>query len=235
MKKKISFLILVNNEAKTIKKEISDILKLKKKINFRLIIVQDGSSDGTYEILNKLIKKDIRLFNKRDRMGYYNAFRKGVELSEGDVIFFSDTGGKYDYKNFIKFYKYYEKKNLDLLACYRIDREDKLLRRILTLFYTIIINSIFFLNFKDYDCGFKIFNRSKLLKILKNYNFDKNLITSQIFLYFVKNKFNILQLPIKYKEKKNRNSRGIPTNKIIPIIIRSLFNLIRIRLDNKTS
>ncbi len=235
MKKKISFLILVNNEAKTIKREISNILKLKKKINFRLIIVQDGSSDGTYEILNKLRRKDIILFNKKNRMGYYNAFRKGVELSEGNVIFFSDTGGKYDYKNFVNFYKYYKKKNLDLLACYRTDREDKLLRRTLTLFYTIIINSIFFLNFKDYDCGFKIFNRSKLLKILKYYNFDKNLITSQIFLYFVKNNFNILQLPIKYKEKKNRNSRGIPTNKIIPIVIRSLFNLIRIRLDNKTS
>ena len=121
---------------------------------------------------------------------------------------------KYDYKNFIKFYKYYEKKNLDLLACYRIDREDKLLRRILTLFYTIIINSIFFLNFKDYDCGFKIFNRSKLLKILKNYNFDKNLITSQIFLYFVK-KINLTfyNFQLNIKKKKNRNSRGIPTNK----------------------
>ena len=88
MKIKISFLILVNNEAKTIKKEIDNILKLQKKIKFKLIIVQDGSTDGTYEILNKIKKKNIILYNKRNRLGYYNAFRKGVELSQGNVIFF---------------------------------------------------------------------------------------------------------------------------------------------------
>ena len=235
MKIKISFLILVNNEAKTIKKEIDNILKLQKKIKFKLIIVQDGSTDGTYEILNKIKKKNIILYNKRNRLGYYNAFRKGVELSQGNVIFFSDTGGKYNYNNFINFYKYYKKKNSELLAVLRINREDKILRQLLTFFSNFIINFIFLLNFKDYDCGFKIFDRSKLLEILKKHSFDKNLITSQIFLYFVKHNFKILQLPIKYNEKKNRKSRGIPTNKIIPIIIKSLLNLVRIKLDYKTS
>ena len=35
--------------------------------------------------------------------------------------------------------------------------------------------------------------------------------------------------------KKKTKSRGIPTNKIIPIIIKSLLNLVRIKLDDKTS
>ncbi len=202
MSENISFIILANNEAKTIRREIENILKLRKKLKFKLIIVQDGSVDGTYEILKSLKKKNIKIFNKKKRMGYYNAFLKGVELSEGNIIFFSDTGGKYNYNNFIKYYKYYKKNNLDLLACYRINRKDKILRQLLTFFYTITINLLFFLNYKDYDCGFKIFDKSKLLKILKNYTFDKNLITSQIFLFFIKNNFKILQLPIIYKEKK---------------------------------
>ena len=50
----------------------------------------------------------------------------------------------------------------------------------------------------------------------------------------MKHNFKILQLPIKYNEKKSRKSRGIPTNKIIPIIIKSLLNLVRIKLDDKT-
>ena len=57
MKERISFLILVNNEAKTIENEIYNILKIKKKINFNLVVIQDGSSDGTYEILNRISKK----------------------------------------------------------------------------------------------------------------------------------------------------------------------------------
>ncbi len=234
MSENISFIILANNEAKTIRREIENILKLRKKLKFKLIIVQDGSVDGTYEILKSLKKKNIKIFNKKKRMGYYNAFLKGVELSEGNIIFFSDTGGKYNYNNFIKYYKYYKKNNLDLLACYRINRKDKILRQLLTFFYTITINLLFFLNYKDYDCGFKIFDKSKLLKILKNYTFDKNLITSQIFLFFVKNNFKILQLPIIYKEKKSRKSRGIPSNKIFQIVIKSILNLIKIKLNNKT-
>ena len=234
MNENISFIILANNEAKTIRSEIENILKLRKKLKFKLIIVQDGSTDGTYEILKSLKKKNIKILNKKKRIGYYNAFLKGVKSSEGNVIFFSDTGGKYNYNNFIKYYKYYKKNNLDLLACYRINRKDKILRQAMTFFYTIVINLLFLLNYKDYDCGFKIFNKEKLLKILKNYTFNKNLITSQIFLFFVKNNFRILQLPIIYKEKKNRKSRGIPTNKVIQIVIKSILNLIKIKLNNKT-
>ncbi len=235
MNQKISFLILANNEAKTIKKEINNILKLKKKLKFNLVVIQDGSNDGTYEILNKISKtKKIILFNKRERLGYYNAFLKGVELSKSEIIFFSDTGGKYNYWRFLKFYEFYRKGNADLVAGYRIKRKDKVLRRTLTFFYSIIINILFSLNFKDYDCGFKIFNRKKLLYVLKKYKFNKNLITSQIFLYFVKHHFKILEYPIIYNEKKNRNSRGIPTNKIFKIVCETIFNLIKIRLKFKT-
>lgn len=232
MNQKISFLILANNEAKTIKREIDSILKLKKKLKFNLVVIQDGSTDGTYEILNKIHKtKKIILFNKKKRLGYYNAFLKGVELSKGDVIFFSDTGGKYNYWRFIKFYDFYKKAKADLVAGYRIKRKDKFFRIILSYFYSIIINILFSLKFKDYDCGFKIFNRKKLLYILKKYNFNKNLITSQIFLYFVKHRFKILQYPVIYYENKNRNSRGIPTNKIFKIVFETIFNLIKIKLN----
>ena len=54
---KIYFLILANNEVKTIEKEIYKILKLSKKLNFKLVVVQDGSTDGTFELLEKISKK----------------------------------------------------------------------------------------------------------------------------------------------------------------------------------
>ena len=117
-----------------------------------------------------------------------------------------------------------------MVAGYRINRKDKLLRQILTLFYGFFINILFQINFKDYDCGFKVFDKKKLLKILKENNFDKNLITSQIFIYFKIYKYKILQLPIKYNEKKNRVSRGIPNSKILNIIFSSVKKMLHIRL-----
>ena len=120
-----------------------------------------------------------------------------------------------------------------MVSGYRIKRKDKILRRILTYVYSLTINVIFQINYRDYDCGFKIFNRKKLLKVLKSNSFEKNLITSQIFLYFIINKYRINQYPIIYKEKKTRNSRGIPTKKILNVVLTAILNLIKIRLNFK--
>ena len=92
MKNKISFLILAHNEVDTIEREIENILNIKNKLKFDLVVIQDGSKDGTFEKLENLKKrKKFILHNKKNRLGYYNAFLKGVELSEGNIIFFSDT------------------------------------------------------------------------------------------------------------------------------------------------
>ena len=57
MKNKISFLILAHNEVGTIESEINNILKIKSKLKFDLVVIQDGSRDGTFEKLENLKKK----------------------------------------------------------------------------------------------------------------------------------------------------------------------------------
>ena len=57
MKNKISFLILAHNEVDTIESEINNILKIKRKLKFDLVVIQDGSRDGTFEKLQNLKKK----------------------------------------------------------------------------------------------------------------------------------------------------------------------------------
>jgi len=238
MNKSSSLLILVHNEIDTIENEIVEINKfLRNNSNSELVIVQDGSTDGTYEKLNELKTKYNFILNSlEERRGYTQAFIDGVNSCSGNTILFSDSGGKYNFKNIQKFLNMFKLKNLDLLAGYRIKRKDKYLRRFLSFFYSKLCNILFWNNYKDLDCGFKVFNKSKLLLILKNYKFTKSLLTSQLFIYFIKKKWNIYQLPIKYLEIKNRKSRGIPMNKILIISFLSITNLFKIRLNlNKKS
>ena len=238
MNKSSSLLILVHNEIDTIENEIVEINKfLRNNSNSELVIVQDGSTDGTYEKLNELkVKYNFILNSLKERRGYTQAFIDGVNSCSGNTILFSDSGGKYSFQNIQKFLNMFKLKNLDLLAGYRIKRKDKYLRRFLSFFYSKLCNILFWNNYKDLDCGFKVFNKSKLLLILKNYKFTKSLLTSQLFIYFIKKKWNIYQLPIKYLEIKNRKSRGIPMNKILIISFLSITNLFKIRLNlNKKS
>jgi hypothetical protein len=230
-KDKISILILVCNEVKTIEKDIISIKKnLKNYIDYQLVIVQDGSTDGTYEKLKFFKKKyNLTLNSVKKRRGYTNAFLTGIKNCHNDTIFFSDTGKKYDFKNLRRFIDIFYRKKADLLSGYRIKRKDKFFRRVLTFFYTQSINVLFNKNYKDYDCGFKIFKKTCIKKIVSKQNFTPYLFTSQIFIYFIKYNYKIIQLPLEYLENKKRSSRGIPTTKIPKIVILSLINLLKIR------
>ena len=235
LKKKISILLLVHNEIKTIEKDIVSIRKnLQNRINYQLVIIQDGSNDGTYEKLNLIKKKyNLTLSNVKGRRGYTKAFNIGVKKCKNETIFFSDTGSKYSYGNMIKFLNVFYDKNADALFAYRIKRKDKIIRQILTSTYSFLINFLFNKNYKDYDCGFKIYNKKVLSKILNKYHFTPHLINSQIFIYFFLNKKKIFQLPIEYLETKHRSSRGVPMNKLVTIIFKSIINLLNIKFNFK--
>tara|TARA_Y100000996_G_C22529499_1_gene645919 strand:- start:679 stop:1404 length:726 start_codon:yes stop_codon:yes gene_type:complete len=232
-KSKVSILLLVHNEIKTIERDIISIRKnLKNKINYQLVIVQDGSKDGTFEKLNLIKNKyNLTLSNVKKRRGYTKAFKVGVKKCKNETIFFSDTGSKYSFNNIKKFLNSFYNQKADGVFAYRIERQDKYLRRILTFYYTFFINILFGKNFKDYDCGFKVYKKKILLNILNKYSFTPHLINSQIFIYFFLNKKKIVQLPIKYLETKYRSSRGLPMNKLILIIFKSIINIIRIRIN----
>ena len=63
----LQILMPVHNEANNIEKQISKIVKiLKKKIRFEFLICEDGSNDGTSEVLKKLQKKfKIKVLSKK--------------------------------------------------------------------------------------------------------------------------------------------------------------------------
>ena len=238
MNKNISLLLLVHNEIDTIENEIVQINKfLSNNSNSELVIVQDGSSDGTYEKLNELKAKYNFILNSlKERRGYTQAFIDGVNTCSGNTILFSDSGGKYNFKNVPKFLNIFKLKNLDLLAGYRVKRKDKIIRRLLSFFYSKLCNILFWNNCKDLDCGFKVFNKLKLEQILRQYKFSNSLLTSQLFIYFINKKWKIYQLPIEYMETKERKSRGLPISKIFFTSILSIINLFKIKLNlNKIS
>ena len=88
-------------------------------------------------------------------------------------------------------------------------------------------------NYKDYDCGFKIFKKKSLNEIIIKKDFTPYLLTSQIFIYFFIYNFKISQLSIEYLESEKRFSRGLPLNKIPKVIFLSIQNILKIRFKLK--
>src|SRR3989304_9054249 len=87
----VSIIIPARNEEKIITKCIGNISKSSYN-NYEIIIISDGSTDNTYEVIEELSKKDQRIRPFRQESGGKNAaLNKGLKLSKGEIIIFVDA------------------------------------------------------------------------------------------------------------------------------------------------
>ena len=90
---KFSIVIPVYNESKNLPLLISQIYNVLQNHTFELIIIDDNSSDGTFEVLNKIKKKNFRFFirkKKRDLsrscvLGFNKSKYKNILVMDGDL------------------------------------------------------------------------------------------------------------------------------------------------------
>lgn len=81
---KVSIITVVFNNCKTIKEAISSVQN-QNYSNLEHIIVDGGSTDGTVDIIRKLIDKNSVFVSEKDN-GLYDALNKGIKLATGNVI-----------------------------------------------------------------------------------------------------------------------------------------------------
>lgn len=87
----ISVAMAVYNGANYIEEQLDSILNQSRAVD-EIVIVDDGSSDGSRDILLRFKQKYpiIRLFFNKNNLGYLKNFTKAASLTRGDIIFFCD-------------------------------------------------------------------------------------------------------------------------------------------------
>lgn len=103
--KKLSIVIPVFNEEKTIEKLIKRVIGVDLgKIDKEIIVVDDGSSDRTSKILNEVVKKNksLKLLTHKTNLGKGWALRTGFSKASGDVVVVQDGDMEYEPNDFKK-------------------------------------------------------------------------------------------------------------------------------------
>ncbi|RLA73429.1 MAG: glycosyltransferase family 2 protein [Epsilonproteobacteria bacterium] len=156
------------NEAHNIKQTIQDAKKAVSGLTqkYEIIIINDGSTDETKQIVTNLAKKDshIRLISHSKNEGYGTAVKSGLKASKMDWIFFTDSDGQFKFDELSEFVRKSGKKNL--VIGYRRKRMDPFHRVFLAQVLLKIWNYILFgLKVRDVDCAYKLFHRDLLTSL----------------------------------------------------------------------
>lgn len=127
--------------------------------DFEIIIVDDGSTDRTGEIADRLAAEHpkVRAVHNNPNLGYGGALQRGFREATKEYVFYTDGDGQFDFEEIPKLLPLL--RTYDIISAYRVDRKDPIIRKINAFGWTMLVNLLFRLWLRDIDCAFKIYPR----------------------------------------------------------------------------
>ncbi len=192
--------------------------------DFEVIIVNDGSKDRTGEIADRLAAEHerVRAVHNRPNRGYGGALQRGFEEATKDFVFYTDGDGQFDFGEMDKLLPMLDE--YDIVSCYRINRQDPLMRKANAACWGTLVNLLFRMHVRDVDCAFKIFPRRLFSEI--EMHATGALIDTEILAKARRLGYSIGQLGVKHYAR----TEGEQTGANIRVILRAfreLFGLYR--------
>lgn len=120
---KLSIIIPVYNEEKTIRKVFDKIMAVKFPIDKEIIIVDDCSTDSTRKELKKIkngSKADLKIIYHEKNLGRGGAIKTAINYVSGDIVLMQDADLEYDPINIPNFINFIKKEKFDVIYGSRI-------------------------------------------------------------------------------------------------------------------
>ena len=129
--------------------------------NHEVIVVNDGSTDATAQILDALVLAypALRVVTHPVNRGYGGALQSGFAAASKDIIFYTDGDAQYDPAEMELLWQQM-KADVDLVNGYKISRSDPWHRIFIGRFYHHIVKTLFGLAIRDVDCDFRMMRRT---------------------------------------------------------------------------
>ncbi len=238
--KEVDVMIITYNNENFIKETIESVLNQNYSNIRKIIIADDGSKDGTRQILKTDLgswmldsgKNQIKIIYHEKNQGKGAAIRTGFENSTGDIIIIQDADLEYNPGEYATLIRPIIEKKYEIVYGSRLMKGQK--NPIIYLRYylgnkvmSFVSNILFGSRITDAYTCYKVFTRNALNSIsLKSSGFE---IEAELTAKFLKNGYKILELPITY------NPRSLIEGKKInwKDAIKGIFTLIKIKFGIK--
>lgn len=133
---------------------------------YEVIVVDDGSRDRTGTIADRLAAANpfVRAIHHSLNRGYGAALRSGFQAASHSLVILADGDNQFDLGELPILIRALE--GFDVVSGYRIARRDPAIRRLYAFLYNRLARLLFDIPIRDVNCGFKIYRRDLLERLL---------------------------------------------------------------------
>lgn len=215
-----------NEEANVVAavEEVSQVAR-ELKIDYEIILVNDGSRDRTGELARAELGPRIpnfRLVEHFPNRGYGGALKAGFAAATKDLIVFIPADKQFKFRE-VDLLLAKLTPEMALVSGWRVHRQDNFIRRLNGLGWNAVVALLFGRTLHDIDCGFKLFRREVLNHIYVESN--GAMIDTEMLAEMKARGYKLTDVPVTHLPR----LAGSPTGANLKVILRAFRDLFRFR------
>ncbi len=174
--------------------------------DYEVVVVDDGSRDGTADLLRDLASeyRFLKVIHHGVNRGYGAALITGFANCSRDLIFYTDGDGQYNVEELPLLVRALGP-DVDVVTGYKIRRCDPRHRVLAGFFYRHLMRLLFRLEVKDVDCDFRLFRRSVLERV--QFVCDSGVICVEMMKKFQMLGSRLVQVPVHHYHRYSGTSQ----------------------------
>lgn len=210
------------NEEKNVRQVVESAIPVANLVaeKWEILLIDDGSSDDTFKIGKELEleHKNVRAITHSPNRGYGAALKEGFEKSVYEYIVFTDGDRQFDFAQVSNLIEKIH--DADMVIGFRKKRRDSMSRHILMYLLKVWDYIFFRFYFKDIDCGFKMFRRSALERIMPLRS-EGAMITTEILAKATRKKLKIKEVEVEHYPREFGAQSGANVAVVVRAVLES--------------
>ncbi len=201
-KNSLTVIIPVYNEAEALPVILPGLSAYVQKRNWKIIIVNDGSTDHSKDILNNYSREDdLKVIHHKLNRGYGGAIKSGIEAADTEYIITIDADGQHDLEDIDKLLEWMIANDADMVVGSRKGlKSTSKFRGVGKWLIRNIAKRLMPIHIFDINSGMKIYRR-ELAKQYIHLLPDSMAFSDVITLVFINNRHLVLEIPIRIKNR----------------------------------